>query len=66
MSDNPRVRLSLLCPLCYGDKPKGCVACWQCYREQGLKYGNAKAEATISGYERRLEQAEKFARYNQS
>lgn len=46
--DNPHVRSSDLCPLCDGLKPVGTVACWSCYRNSKLKYGNATAEAMIA------------------
>jgi hypothetical protein len=28
--DNPRTRSSTTCPLCYGEKERGLVVCWQC------------------------------------
>jgi hypothetical protein len=49
--DNPMVRNDRTCPLCLGSKDKALVACWSCYREHGLKYGNAAAERKISARE---------------
>lgn len=50
--DNPRVRASIACPLCGGFKSQGLVACWPCYRSNGLKYGNPEAEAKIAAANR--------------
>ena len=53
--DNPHVRADGSCPLCWGEKPMGNVACWPCYRLYSMKYGNPEAEAQISNRERALE-----------
>jgi hypothetical protein len=47
MSDHPNVRASGVCPLCKGQKDVGLVACWWCYREEKLKWGNPDAELKI-------------------
>jgi hypothetical protein len=52
--DNPRVRASLVCPLCNGAKASGLVACWPCFRTSGLKQGDPAAEARIAARERWL------------
>lgn len=54
MSIDDRVRTHPVCPLCYGVKAVGLVACWTCYRGQGLRNGNLKAEATIQAFGERL------------
>jgi hypothetical protein len=28
--DNPKTRSGTTCPLCYGEKERGLVVCWQC------------------------------------
>lgn len=53
--DNQYVRASKVCPLCYGVKSIGIVACWPCYRSHDLKYGNEAAEATITAANTALE-----------
>jgi hypothetical protein len=52
--DNPKTRSGTTCPLCYGEKDHGLVACWQCYRGKGLKYGNPTAERIIEVFEAAL------------
>jgi hypothetical protein len=47
MLDYPHVRSSYVCPLCYGSKQPGLVACWRCYHACGMRYGNAEAEGLI-------------------
>jgi hypothetical protein len=49
--DNPRVRASLVCPLCNGAKASGLVACWPCFRTSGLKEGDSLAEARVAARE---------------
>ena len=39
--------------LCYLSKSCGLVACWDCYHEIAMRYGNVEAEA-------RLDRAEAF------
>lgn len=53
--DFPLVRASLTCPLCFGAKEAGLVACWACYRRIGLRYGNKDAEVAIAASERLAE-----------
>ena len=53
--DHPRIRETVVCPLCHKQKGKGLVTCWPCYREYRLRYGNENAEALIDEEERRLE-----------
>jgi hypothetical protein len=53
-ADNPRVRASLVCPLCNGAKASGLVACWPCFRTSGLKEGAAAPEALVAARERWL------------
>jgi hypothetical protein len=50
-ADNPRVRASLVCPLCNGAKGAGLVACWPCFRSSGLKDGSASAERAVAARE---------------
>jgi hypothetical protein len=50
-TDNPRVRAGFTCPICYGPKDQGLVACWPCFRSSRLRYGDPKAEQTISDFE---------------
>lgn len=52
--DNPHVRQDTSCPICLGRKDRGLVACWSCYREKGLRYGNGVAEAMIAEREAEL------------
>lgn len=52
--DYVTVRLSTQCPLCLGAKPQGLIACWPCYRSQGLRYCNPVAEAKIAQANRDL------------
>jgi hypothetical protein len=52
--DNPRVRASLVCPLCNGAKASGLVACWPCFRTSGLKQGDPAAERAIAERETSL------------
>ena len=33
--------------LCYLSKSRGLVACWDCYHEIAMRYGNVEAEATL-------------------
>lgn len=56
--DNKNVRQSLKCPICLGIKDRGLVACWGCYRAQGMRYGNAEAEAKIAAADKVLEVAQ--------
>lgn len=44
---HPRLRASLICPLCGGPKDKGLVCCWHCYRSYALRDGNPEAEARL-------------------
>ena len=53
-SPEERVRSHSVCPLCYHTKEIGLVACWPCYRIQGLRTGNPKAEASIRAFGERL------------
>lgn len=54
MEDFPLVRSSDLCPLCDGLKPIGTVACWSCYLNSRMKYGNPVAEARVARREQSL------------
>lgn len=54
--DNPNTRRGTICPLCGCSKKHGLVACWPCYRNFGLKYGNPAAEKTIARFECRAAQ----------
>jgi hypothetical protein len=54
MTDNTLVRAAHECPICYGDKPVGNVACWSCYRTFDMRYGNAIADQIIRNTEDRL------------
>jgi hypothetical protein len=56
--DNPRVRASLVCPLCNGAKDRGLVACWPCFRTSGLKEGAAEPERKIAAREAQLAHVE--------
>ena len=47
MLDYPQVRSSYVCPLCYGSKQPGLVACLRCYHAWGMRYGNTEAEELI-------------------
>lgn len=47
MLDYPHVRSSDVCPLCYGSKQPGLVACWRCYHAWGMRYGNEEADRLI-------------------
>ncbi len=46
--DLPRVRSSLICPLCGSNKEVGTICCWRCYRERDMRRGNTEAEAVIA------------------
>ncbi len=46
--DFPRVRSSLICPLCGNDKETGLICCWGCFRERDMRNGNKEAEALIA------------------
>ena len=54
MLDYPRVRSSYVCPLCYGSKQPGLVACWRCYHAWGMRYGNEEADRLIKEAEASL------------
>ena len=54
MLDYPHVRSSYVCPLCYGSKQPGLVACWRCYHAWGMRYGNEDAERLIEQAEASL------------
>jgi hypothetical protein len=49
--DNPRVRASLVCPLCNGAKASGLIACWPCFRTSGLREGDPAADARVAARE---------------
>jgi hypothetical protein len=53
--DHPRVRASLICPVCEQAKDYGLVVCWPCYRKHGLRYGNPVVDDILDRIERLLE-----------
>lgn len=53
--DHPLVRQSTTCPLCQGHKDTGLVACWPCYHDCGLRYGDEYAGRILDRAEKRLE-----------
>jgi hypothetical protein len=59
MYDNPLTRRGFTCPLCYGPKDSGLVACWYCFKRSGLKNGEPRAEEAVSNFERFLESQER-------
>ncbi len=48
LMDFPRVRSSLICPLCGKHKEIGLLCCWHCYRARDMRNGNKEAEAVIA------------------
>jgi hypothetical protein len=54
MADNPLVRQSTTCPICDGFKDRHSLACRQCYREGGVRYGDPAFEAKIATRESQL------------
>ena len=46
--DFPRVRSSLICPLCGSNKEVGLICCWPCYCGRNMRNGNKEAEALIA------------------
>ena len=66
MSTEDRVRSHPVCPLCYGPKGVGLVACWACYRARGLRNGNPQAEASIRAFGERLEAVNQEGEYAKS
>jgi hypothetical protein len=52
--DHPRVRNSARCPLCYGPKDVGLIACWGCYRSNELRNGNPDTEVLLDQREAML------------
>lgn len=38
-TDFPLLRASTICPCCALDKPKGNIACWDCYRLFNMRHG---------------------------
>jgi hypothetical protein len=59
--DNPRTRKGFTCPICYGPKDQGLVACWYCFKHCGLKDGMPHAEKLVSDFEAFLESQERRA-----
>lgn len=45
--DHPRVRASLICPLCNHAKDANLIACWDCYRAHDMRNGLQPATAAI-------------------
>lgn len=53
--DYPNIRRSDVCPFCLGHKARGLIACWPCYREEGLRNGeNFRQTLTLETTEQRL------------
>jgi hypothetical protein len=52
--DHPRVRASLICPLCNSAKASGLIACWPCFRSSGLKDCDPAAERRVATREAQL------------
>lgn len=46
--DHSNVRADCTCPLCHGPKDRGLVACWTCYRTNGLRIASGSADAIFS------------------
>jgi hypothetical protein len=57
--DFPRLRAFNLCPLCGHAKPRGGLACWDCFNARGLGAGDADpwAEGRFERAERALKSA---------
>jgi hypothetical protein len=51
--DHPLTREGTECPICFGPKDQGLVACWPCYRKH-LKYGGKAGEKMLDDFERLL------------
>jgi len=51
---HPNLRRSTTCPFCDAYKNTGLIACWPCFGEQGLKFGNPQAEAILDAAEHNL------------
>jgi hypothetical protein len=45
--DYPMTRRGRVCPFCLKQKDHGCLACWPCYREQGLRYGETERQRDL-------------------
>jgi hypothetical protein len=43
-TDYPHIRRSTICPFCLKGKNHGLLACWPCFREQGLRYGETERQ----------------------
>lgn len=53
--DYPAIRATLICPLCLQDKDAGSLVCWNCYRENELRYGMPNdVHALLDQAERKL------------
>jgi hypothetical protein len=52
--ERPNVRASGRCPICERQKHSGLLVCWHCWRREGLRLGNARAEALIAQRELEL------------
>lgn len=61
--DYPRIRASRVCPLCRQLKDAGLVACWPCYRVQGMRNPEAVGSIVtemLDARERELEEKAQF------
>jgi hypothetical protein len=47
--DSPSLRRLTTCPLCGGDKPRGLLVCFGCYRKHDMRNGNPAIERLLAG-----------------
>jgi hypothetical protein len=47
--DFPSLRRLTTCPLCGGDKPRGLLVCFGCYRKHDIRNGNPAIERLLAG-----------------
>ena len=49
--DHPKIRASMVCPACKGQKAVSLVVCWECYHKTQIRYGNPRIEAILDKIE---------------
>jgi hypothetical protein len=47
MTDYPNIRADSACPFCHRPKDNGGIACWPCFRAEGLRYDTSPDQRTI-------------------
>jgi len=61
--DYPRIRAGAVCPFCRGPKAHSGIACWPCFKTQGLRDGETLFTARVleTTEQRLIERAERDA-----